>query len=71
MAHTTVRIALLMIAIQFLSGCTTFLRPDFVGASYAESYAGGGSVDGLFLLLLIGVAIAGISWRPDAGDSVG
>ncbi len=45
--------------------------PELVRVSYRENYGGGGSVDGLFLLLLIGVAIAGISWRPDVEDRVG
>ncbi len=36
------------------------------GASYIA-----GSLDGLFLLLLVGVAIAGISWRPESGGNPG
>ncbi len=46
-------------------------NPELVRVSYRENYAGGGSLDGLFLLLLIAVAIAGISWRPDVEDSMG
>ena len=46
-------------------------NPELVRVSYSENYGGGGALDGLFLLLLVGVAIAGISWRPDAEDHVG
>lgn len=46
-------------------------NPELVHVSYREGYGGGGSLDGLFLLLLVGVAIAGISWRPDTEDHFG
>ncbi len=46
-------------------------NPEFVRVSYRESYSGGGSLDGLLILLLVGVAIVGISWRPDSGGDPG
>ncbi|MDJ0910041.1 MAG: rhombotarget lipoprotein [Woeseiaceae bacterium] len=52
-----------------LSGFETRIQnnPELVRVSYSEGYGGGGALDGLFLLLLIGVAIGGISWRPAQG----
>lgn len=38
-------------------------RPESVQVSYREGYSGGGSLDGLFLLFLVGLAVAGIGWR--------
>ncbi len=46
-------------------------NPELVHVSYRENYGGGGALDGLFLLLLIGVAIAGISWRPESSGDIG
>ncbi len=56
-----------------LSGFETRIKnnPELVRVSYSEGYGGGGALDGLFLLLLVGVAIGGISWRPDVEDHVG
>ncbi len=56
-----------------LSGFETRIQnnPELVRVSYSEGYGGGGALDGLFLLLLIGVAIGGISWRPNSSDQAG
>ncbi len=64
---TSKKILIAGLIVGSIALCIGQFSPVFSsGASYIA-----GSLDGLFLLLLVGVAIAGISWRPESSTDAG